>query len=58
MPKRKMETPSELLAHYVGSSFIAMLTWWIDNKHPCSAEEMNEYFRKLGEPRVMAIMRG
>jgi len=57
MPKRKVEVPSELLAHYIGSSFIAMLTWWIDNKYPCSAEEMNKYFRKLVEPGVMAIMR-
>jgi AcrR family transcriptional regulator len=50
--------PPELLAHYVASSFIALLTWWIDNKFPCSAEKINEYFRQLVEPGTMAMMMG
>ena len=56
LPKRNKTIPPELLAHYVASSFIALLTWWIDNKYPLPAEKMNEYFRQLVEPGTMAIM--
>jgi hypothetical protein len=56
LPKRNKNIPPELLAHYVASSFIALLTWWIDNKFPCPAETINEYFRQLVEPGTMAMM--
>lgn len=56
LPKRNKKIPPELLAHYVASSFIALLKWWIDNNYPRTAEQMNEYFRELVEPGVMAIM--
>lgn len=58
LPKRNKNIPPELLAHYVASSFIALLTWWIDNKYPFSAEKMNELFRQLVEPGTLAIMMG
>ncbi|HMB21696.1 MAG: TetR/AcrR family transcriptional regulator [Chloroflexota bacterium] len=58
IPRKNKTIPPELLAHYVASSFIALLTWWIDNKFPCPAETMNEYFRKLVEPGTMAMMMG
>ncbi len=58
LPKRNKNVPPELLAHYVASSFIALLTWWIDNKFPCPAEKMNEYFRRLVEPGTVAMMMG
>jgi AcrR family transcriptional regulator len=56
LPKSNKDIAPELLAHYVASSFIAILTWWIDNDYPCSAEKINEYFRQLVEPGTMAIM--
>ncbi|MBC7878379.1 MAG: TetR/AcrR family transcriptional regulator [Anaerolineales bacterium] len=56
LPKRNKNIPPELLAHYVVSSFIALMTWWIDNDYPCSAEQMNKYFRQLVEPGTSAIM--
>ncbi len=56
LPKRNKNIPPELLAHYVASSFIALMTWWIDNDYPLSAEKMTEYFRQLVEPGTMAIM--
>jgi AcrR family transcriptional regulator len=58
LPKRNKHIPPELLAHYVASSFIALLTWWIDNGYPLSAEKMNEYYRQLVEPGAVAIMMG
>ena len=56
LPKRNKTIPPELLAHYVASSFIALMTWWIDNGYPLSAEKMSEHFRQLVEPGTMAIM--
>jgi AcrR family transcriptional regulator len=56
LPKRNKNIPPELLAHYVASSFIALMTWWIDNDYPLPADKMNEYYRQLVEPGTMAIM--
>ncbi|PIQ24528.1 hypothetical protein COW64_18565 [bacterium (Candidatus Blackallbacteria) CG18_big_fil_WC_8_21_14_2_50_49_26] len=58
LPTRNKNIPPELLAHYVASSFIALMTWWIDNNYPLSAKKMSEYFRQLVEPGMMAIMMG
>jgi len=58
LPNKNKNIPPELLAHYVASSFIALMTWWIDNNYPCSPEQMNEYFRQLVEPGTLAIMMG
>ena len=58
MTKRNKNVPPELLAHYVASSFIALMTWWIDNEYPLSAEKMNEIYRQLVEPGTMAMMMG
>ena len=56
LPKRNKNIPPELLAHYVASSFIALMTWWIDNDYPVPAEKMSEYYRQLVEPGTMAVM--
>jgi len=58
LSKRNKNIPPELLAHYVASSFIALMTWWIDNNYPLSAEKMNEILRQLVEPGTMAVMMG
>jgi len=56
LPKRNKNIPPELLAHYVASAFIALMTWWIDNHYPLSADRMNEIYRQLVEPGTMAVM--
>lgn len=58
LPRKNKNIPPELLAHYVASSFIALMTWWIDNKYPFPAEKLNDYFRQLVEPGTMAVMMG
>jgi AcrR family transcriptional regulator len=58
LPKRNKNVPPELLAHYVASSFIALMTWWIDNNYSLPAEKMNEIYRQLVEPGTMALMMG
>jgi AcrR family transcriptional regulator len=49
--------PPEILAHYLVSSFIALLTWWLDNNLPYPPERINEMFRQLTQPGVEAVMR-
>ena len=54
--RKKGPVPPEVLAHYLVSSLIALLTWWLDNDLPYPAERMNEMYRQLTEPGVMAII--
>ena len=55
--KRKTpQIPPEILAHYLVSTFIALLTWWLDHDLPYSAERMNDMFRQLTQPGVEAVM--
>src|SRR5262249_32451066 len=37
----------EAAVHYVASACIGLLTWWLDNDIPCSAEELYAIFRRL-----------
>lgn len=57
LSKRKKSIPPEILAHYLSSSFISLLTWWLDNDSAYSAEQMNEYYRQLVQPGVDELMR-
>lgn len=54
--KRPGPVPPEVLAHYLVSSFMALLTWWLDNDLPYPAERMHEMYRQLVQPGVSAIM--
>ena len=57
LSKRKTpQIPAEILAHYLVSTFIALLTWWLDHDLPYSAERMNDMFRQLTQPGVEAAM--
>ena len=56
LSKRKKKMPPEILAHYIASSLISLLTWWLDNDSHYSAEQMNDFYRQLVEPGVDAIM--
>jgi len=53
--KKKNTVPPEVLAHYLVSSFMALLTWWLDHDLPYPAERMNEMYRQLTEPGVRAV---
>ncbi len=48
--------PPQILAHYLVSAFMAMLTWWLDNNQPYSPERINEMFSQLTKPGVEAVM--
>lgn len=37
----------EVTLEFVVNTFWSLLTWWMDNKMPCSAEKIDEIFHKL-----------
>lgn len=49
--------PLEMLVQYTVSSYLGLLTWWLDQKMPCSAEEMDRMFRSLTLPGITAALR-
>jgi AcrR family transcriptional regulator len=54
--KDTIQVPPEILAHYLVSAFMSLLTWWLDNNRPYSAERMNDMFRQLTQPGVEAVL--
>lgn len=39
--------PVEVTVHFVVSALLAVLTWWLDNEVPYSAEDMSAMFHRL-----------
>jgi AcrR family transcriptional regulator len=54
--KEPAQIPPEILAHYLVSAFMSLLTWWLDNNLPYTAERMNDMFCQLTKPGVEAAM--
>lgn len=48
--------PSELLVHYVASTFVLVLNWWVETNSPLRASEVNELFRTLTIPTLSACL--
>ena len=44
---RKSKVPPELFVHYAASTFMSVLTWWIDHRTGLSPAEIDELFRAL-----------
>lgn len=42
----------------VASAFLAVLTWWLDNELPYTAEQMAQMFERLTTPAVAAALGG
>lgn len=49
--------PLDVVVQYTVSAFLALLMWWLDQKMPCSAEEMDQTFRALALPGITAALR-
>lgn len=43
----RSKIPPELFVHYVASTFLSVLTWWIDRRTGMSPAEIDELFRAL-----------
>ena len=49
------QIPLDLLVRYIDSTFILVLNWWVENKCPLSAKEVNALFRSLVLPTLSAV---
>ena len=41
---------SEIAAHYFVSALMGTLVWWVEKDMPCTAEEIDRFFRQLAIP--------
>jgi AcrR family transcriptional regulator len=55
--RKDLKVPPDVIAHYIVSAYMALLTWWLDHNAPYPAERMNEMFRQLTQPGIEAILR-
>lgn len=56
--KRKrtaLALPPELLTHSLVSTYISLLTWWLNSKHPLPPKEMDEAYRFLVLPCLASL---
>ncbi len=47
MPYSDLPLPKETMIDFVANTFLTLLTWWMDQNMPCSAEDVNRIFHKL-----------
>lgn len=47
---------SEIAAHYFVSALMGILVWWVGKDMPCTAEEVDGYFRELAMPGFMHVV--
>lgn len=52
--KTASKIPAELLVHYVTSTFVLVLNWWVESKSQLLPIEVNDVFRALVLPAVAA----
>ncbi|MUT68345.1 TetR/AcrR family transcriptional regulator [Paenibacillus sp. NEAU-GSW1] len=48
--------PMEVVEQFVVHSFTGLLTWWLDQSMPYSAEEMDHMFQAVTLPGMMAVL--
>ncbi len=53
---RKTAVRTDAAAHWLVSSFLSLLTWWLDNNLPVTAEQIDAMFRKLTMPGLDAAL--
>jgi AcrR family transcriptional regulator len=57
LAREKINTiPSEIICHYFVSAFFGVLKWWVSNDMPCTAEEIDSYFKQLSLPTIKNIV--
>ena len=54
-PGASLPIPLDVVILYTVSAFMALLKWWLDQKMPCSAEEVDQMFRALTMPGITAL---
>jgi AcrR family transcriptional regulator len=54
--KNAGQVPANLLAHYVASTFVLVLNWWVESATPLRPKEVNDLFRTLTVPTIVACL--
>jgi AcrR family transcriptional regulator len=49
--------PVEIIAHHLVSSFVGLLTWWVDSDTRYNAVQMNNFYRQIVQSGLGAILR-
>ncbi len=55
--EKNLAVPREIMAHHLVSSFLALLTWWLDHDMPYTAEQMDAMFQQLNKPIFQNLTR-
>jgi AcrR family transcriptional regulator len=53
---QRFNVPEEALVQWVVSSFLALLTWWLDQDIPLTAEQADNVLWKLARPGILAVI--
>lgn len=48
--------PLDVLAHYIASSYLSMLTWWLDHNMPYTPEQMDAFYQQLVFPGMREML--
>ncbi|MCI0414433.1 TetR/AcrR family transcriptional regulator [bacterium] len=51
---KKTPVPQEVIVHYMVSSFLTLLTWWLNHDMPYTPEQMYEMYHVLTLPGINA----
>ncbi len=54
--KKQPPVPIELTTHWIVSSLLSLMIWWLENNMPCTPEEIDEIFRRLTMPGIEAAL--
>jgi AcrR family transcriptional regulator len=49
--------PLDVLAHFLVSSFLGLLSWWLDHDMPYPPAQINAMYRQLIQPGVEGLLR-
>jgi AcrR family transcriptional regulator len=55
IPQQK-SLPVDILAYFIASSYLALLTWWLDHDLPYTAEQMNGFYQQLVMPGIREML--
>jgi hypothetical protein len=50
--------PRELLASFLGSAYLGVIRWWLENDQPINSEELSDQLLQLtvlGVPQVLGL---
>jgi AcrR family transcriptional regulator len=48
--------PIEVIANYIASSLLGMITWWLENDQPYTAVQMHAFFQQLNFQGIVHTM--